>query len=464
MLIRNLQKVRKWKRIGSCWSNSCRSWRSRRIRLRRPRVSPQSGINHSTDETSLWCGSRRVELWVSFRNVLLEKHIGIFRKTKKQIGDIKEKVVSAVPKKKEILPPLELTPLPPVLPKEPIHVDPVDVHKDVTPLAVKQSPEIVASKNKRKHRKMNLRLENLSFSELEERIKTAIHSAEGKVRLATEAKLKTINAINEHASILKQTVDDAQHANWENVTAALQRAEAEARVDSGQEVDGRNYIDNLRKVGDETDAATVSEKISSQTKQYHFHKIPTHYENVLFGFIFCQNLAISSYLKETNDYLKIVNDGKKDSATATNPLLLNALETANKLSHQLDEINGLVNKVRNNQEDESQNVFSLVKNQLSWTSTRTWLRNLVSSLLWRWRASCRTSIFMQKWVWQRKRLEKDSCIERKLKGRIQENLKRNGWREKWNCAFWGPNESRAQERVDRVRKKTPKRGTAPPRS
>lgn len=68
------------------------------------------------------------------------------------------------------------------------------------------------------------------------------------MRLATEAKLKTINAINEHASILKQTVDDAKHANWENVTSALQRAEAEARVDSGQEVDGRNYIDNLRKV------------------------------------------------------------------------------------------------------------------------------------------------------------------------------------------------------------------------
>ncbi|CAI2356678.1 unnamed protein product [Caenorhabditis sp. 36 PRJEB53466] len=194
-------------------------------------------------------------------------------KTKQQLGDIKDKVVGAVPKKKEVLPPLELTPLPPVLPKEPVHVDPVDVRKDVTPLPVKPSPELVAIKNK----------------QLEDRLKSAIYSAEGKVRLATDAKLKTINAINDHASILKQTVDDAQHANWENVTAALQRAEAEARVDSSSEVDGRNYIDNLR---------------------------------------------------------KIVNDGKRDSVTATNPLLLNAQQTANKLSHQLDEINALVNKSR----------------------------------------------------------------------------------------------------------------------
>ncbi|CCD63791.1 MICOS complex subunit MIC60-1 [Caenorhabditis elegans] len=195
------------------------------------------------------------------------------QKTKQQIGDLKDAVVNAVPKKKEVLPPLELAPLPPVLPREPTHVDPVDVRKDVTPMIPKPSPDVVFAKNQ----------------QLEEKLKIAIHSAEGKVRLATEAKLKTINAINEHASILKQTVDDAKHANWENVTSALQRAEAEARVDSGQEVDGRNYIDNLR---------------------------------------------------------KIVNDGKRDSTTATNPLLLNAQETANKLSHQLDEINALVNKSR----------------------------------------------------------------------------------------------------------------------
>ncbi|CAO4383747.1 unnamed protein product [Caenorhabditis nigoni] len=214
----------------------------------------------------------KVEVTVPGAEQVLEAVLGKSNldKTKKEI---KEAVVAVVPKKKEVLPPLELAPLPPVLPKEPVHVDPIDVRKDVTPIVAKPSPDVVAAKNK----------------QLEDRLKIAIHSAEGKVRVATEAKLKTINAINEHAAVLKQTVDDAKNANWENVTAALQRAEAEARVDSGQEVDGRNYIDNLR---------------------------------------------------------KIVNDGKKDSATATNPLLLNAQETANKLTHQLDEINALVNKSR----------------------------------------------------------------------------------------------------------------------
>ncbi|PIC16386.1 hypothetical protein B9Z55_023010 [Caenorhabditis nigoni] len=214
----------------------------------------------------------KVEVTVPGAEQVLEAVLGKSNldKTKKEI---KEAVVAVVPKKKEVLPPLELAPLPPVLPKEPVHVDPIDVRKDVTPIVAKPSPDVVAAKNK----------------QLEDRLKIAIHSAEGKVRVATEAKLKTINAINEHAAVLKQTVDDAKNANWENVTAALQRAEAEARVDSGQEVDGRNYIDNLR---------------------------------------------------------KIVNDGKKDSTTATNPLLLNAQETANKLTHQLDEINALVNKSR----------------------------------------------------------------------------------------------------------------------
>lgn len=41
----------------------------------------------------------------------------------------------------------------------------------------------------------------------------------------------------------------------------------------------------------------------------------------------------------------MIESGKKNNLTATNPLLLNATETANKLSHQLDELNGLVSKV-----------------------------------------------------------------------------------------------------------------------
>jgi hypothetical protein len=42
---------------------------------------------------------------------------------------------------------------------------------------------------------------------------------------------------------------------------------------------------------------------------------------------------------------KIINDGKSNPSTANNPLLLNAIETANKLSYQLDELNSLFKKL-----------------------------------------------------------------------------------------------------------------------
>ncbi|CAI5456016.1 unnamed protein product [Caenorhabditis angaria] len=181
--------------------------------------------------------------------------------------------VSAVKKVEKVLPPLELAPLPPIERKSNVHIEPVDVKKQSYTPATPPSAQLVEQKNR----------------QLEDRLKSAIHSAEGRVRAATESKLRTINAINDHASILKQTVDDAKNANWENVTSALRKAEDEAKIDSGFEVDGRNYIDTLR---------------------------------------------------------QIVKQGKTDPITASNPLLLNAQETANKLDYQLDEINSLVNKSR----------------------------------------------------------------------------------------------------------------------
>lgn len=45
---------------------------------------------------------------------------------------------------------------------------------------------------------------------------------------------------------------------------------------------------------------------------------------------------------------KVINFGKNDPTTSNNALLINATETANKLSHQLDELNGLVSKVTRN--------------------------------------------------------------------------------------------------------------------
>uniref|UniRef100_A0AC34GXD7 MICOS complex subunit MIC60 n=1 Tax=Panagrolaimus sp. ES5 TaxID=591445 RepID=A0AC34GXD7_9BILA len=126
--------------------------------------------------------------------------------------------------------------------------------------------------------------------QLESRILAAISSAEKKVKAANDAKVHTIEAIQEHAIKLKKAVDDGANANWDVVSESLINSERFAKSDMNEETHSRNYIDSLR---------------------------------------------------------KIINDGKSNPSTANNPLLLNAIETANKLSYQLDELNSLVQKARN---------------------------------------------------------------------------------------------------------------------
>ena len=77
---------------------------------------------------------------------------------------------------------------------------------------------------------------------------SAIHQAEVRVQAATEAKIQTISAVNEHANLLKKTVDNPQNANWESVTMALQQAESLSSKDGNAEANSRNYIDQLRNV------------------------------------------------------------------------------------------------------------------------------------------------------------------------------------------------------------------------
>uniref|UniRef100_A0AC34Q0J9 MICOS complex subunit MIC60 n=1 Tax=Panagrolaimus sp. JU765 TaxID=591449 RepID=A0AC34Q0J9_9BILA len=125
---------------------------------------------------------------------------------------------------------------------------------------------------------------------LEKRLLAALSTAEAKVRSANDAKISTIAAINEHAEKLKKAVDDGVNANWETVSESLLKAEKLAKKDMADEMNSRNYIDSLRQV---------------------------------------------------------IQDGKRNATTANNPLLINALETANKLGYQLDELNALVQKSRN---------------------------------------------------------------------------------------------------------------------
>ncbi|GMR60746.1 hypothetical protein PMAYCL1PPCAC_30941, partial [Pristionchus mayeri] len=196
------------------------------------------------------------------------------QKTKQQVEDAKNKVIAAIPKRKQVdvLEPLPLATLPPIEKKAPVHVDPVEVKP---PVIVEKKPSEEQTK------KIN--------AQLEERLMGAIAAAERKVQTLTEAKMNTIQAIRNHAQVLKQTVDDGQNSNWDTVNAALHEVESRAQKDAGAEMDGKNYIDTLKKV---------------------------------------------------------IEDGKANVASSSNALLINAKETANKLAHQVDELNLLVNRAR----------------------------------------------------------------------------------------------------------------------
>ncbi|PAV76700.1 hypothetical protein WR25_22219 isoform A [Diploscapter pachys] len=125
--------------------------------------------------------------------------------------------------------------------------------------------------------------------DLENSLRSAIQSAEIRIHQATEAKSNTIREVENHAQLLRKAVDEGKDADWNKVNEALQKVETSSRSDGLAESDSRNFIDSLT---------------------------------------------------------KIINDGKKHTATSSNPLLLNASETVNKLTHQLNELNALVSQAR----------------------------------------------------------------------------------------------------------------------
>ena len=80
-----------------------------------------------------------------FEKILGESSLS---KTKQQLGDIKNKVVDAIPKRKEdVLPPLVTSFPPPVEKRDPVHVEPVNVRKEINVLPPKPSPDEVAIYN-----------------------------------------------------------------------------------------------------------------------------------------------------------------------------------------------------------------------------------------------------------------------------------------------------------------------------
>ncbi|EFO27622.1 mitofilin [Loa loa] len=124
---------------------------------------------------------------------------------------------------------------------------------------------------------------------IEKMLKTSLQSAIEKVHSATEAKYRTVDVINEHTRVMKRTVDEGEKGDWTQVTSALQKVEKAANNDAMEENDARNYLDSVR---------------------------------------------------------KIIEQGEAAEPTRSNPLLQNARETIHKLDRQLDEMNLIIKKTR----------------------------------------------------------------------------------------------------------------------
>ena len=64
----------------------------------------------------------------------------------------------------------------------------------------------------------------LPNAELEASLKAALVSSQSRVQLATEAKLATIVAIEEHARLLRSAVDGSQVKNFQRFTLCCFRS------------------------------------------------------------------------------------------------------------------------------------------------------------------------------------------------------------------------------------------------
>lgn len=82
----------------------------------------------------------------------------------------------------------------------------------------------------------------------EVKLLSAIEETEHKVKAASQAKYKTIQAINEHSRALKKAVDDGQHADWPAVSKALANADKLSKAAILEESSSRNSLDSLRKL------------------------------------------------------------------------------------------------------------------------------------------------------------------------------------------------------------------------
>uniref|UniRef100_A0A0N5A2I0 MICOS complex subunit MIC60 n=1 Tax=Parastrongyloides trichosuri TaxID=131310 RepID=A0A0N5A2I0_PARTI len=122
-----------------------------------------------------------------------------------------------------------------------------------------------------------------------QKIIAALTEAQEKVKETNTTKLSTCEAIKNYTNIFKKAVDDGKDANWDFVTQAKKNI----------------------------DKHSVNDKRSEE-----------------------ESLKLISKLED------VINEGKKNELTSTNPLLINATQTAYKLKSELDNANHFIKQTQ----------------------------------------------------------------------------------------------------------------------
>ncbi|MCP9265701.1 MICOS complex subunit MIC60 [Dirofilaria immitis] len=165
-----------------------------------------------------------------------------------------------------------------------------DKHKpDFLPKTATAPASTSETSEQRINHEKELISQKIQHETIEKMLKTSLQSAISKVHSATEAKYKTVDIINEHTRVMKQTIDEGEVSYERRLDASdkcIPKVDKAANIDAKEENDARNYLDN------------------------------------------------------------IIEQGEVAEPTRNNPLLQNARETIHKLERQLDEMNLMIKKTR----------------------------------------------------------------------------------------------------------------------
>uniref|UniRef100_A0AC35TT46 MICOS complex subunit MIC60 n=1 Tax=Rhabditophanes sp. KR3021 TaxID=114890 RepID=A0AC35TT46_9BILA len=133
-------------------------------------------------------------------------------------------------------------------------------------------------------------LYELENCKLQKKLIDALDNAQQKVQQATSSTFFTIQKMKNHTNALKAAIDNGVNADWDTVTFAMKEVKDHQKLDKSYESDALNCIASLE---------------------------------------------------------QIIDQGKANPETASNPLILNCLETVNKMKSEMNRAKILVNTEKN---------------------------------------------------------------------------------------------------------------------